>query len=235
MNSQVTEHVYAVDAGALSLFLIVLPEGLTLIDAGFEGSMAAVEEAVRALGRRTDEIRDILGTHCHPDHACGLAEIKAATGARLWMHPAEAAMVRAGRTYRPWKPAPGQKNLDFATNIVMASPQTCTPVEADQEAQPGEIIPVAGGITVLGTPGHALGHLSFLWPGDGGVLFVGDAGKNVDGLVLSPIYEDLAEGLKSLSRLGQEDFETACFAHGDAIVGNAAAVFRGHSWGDEAG
>lgn len=231
MDGQVTEHVYAVDAGALRLFLIVLPEGLTLIDAGFEGSMAAIEETVHALGRRSDEIRDILGTHSHPDHACGLAEVKAATGARLWMHPAEAAMVRAGRTFRPWKPAPGLKNLEFATRVVMPSPQTCTPVEVDQEVQPGETIPVAGGIKALGTPGHTLGHLAFLWPGDGGVLFVGDVAKNEDELGLSPIYEDLTEGLESLLRLGQEEFETACFAHGAPIVGNAAAVFRAHRWG----
>ncbi len=230
MNGQVTEHVYAVDAGALNLFLIALPESLTLIDAGFEGSMAAIEETVRTLGRRTDEIRDILGTHSHPDHSCGLAQVKAATGARLWMHPAEAAMVRAGRTFRPWMLAPGQKNRDFAARIILASPQTCTPVEVDQEVQPEETIPVAGGIRALVTPGHALGHLAFLWPGDGGVLFVGDAANNVDELGLSPIYEDLDEGLQSLHRLGEEEFDTACFAHGAPIVGNAAAVFRSH-WG----
>jgi glyoxylase-like metal-dependent hydrolase (beta-lactamase superfamily II) len=233
MNGQVTEHVYAVDAGALNLFLIVLPEGLTLIDAGFEGSMAAIEEAVYALGRRADQIRDILGTHSHPDHSCGLAQVKAATGARLWMHPAEAAMVRAGRTFRPWKPAPGLENLQFATQVVMASPQTCSPVEVDREVQPEEIIPVAGGIRALGTPGHALGHLSFLWPGDGGVLFVGDVAKNVEELGLSPIYEDLEQGLESLRSLGQEEFETACFAHGASIVGNAAAVFRAHRWASD--
>ena len=40
--NQITEHVYSVDAGALSVFLVVLPEALTLIDAGFPGTMALV-------------------------------------------------------------------------------------------------------------------------------------------------------------------------------------------------
>jgi glyoxylase-like metal-dependent hydrolase (beta-lactamase superfamily II) len=132
VSKQVTEHVWAVDAGALSLFLVVLPDSLTLIDGGFPGSMTAIDAAVTALGRRPNEIRDILGTHCHPDHVCGLAEIKAATGARLWMHLADAAMVRAGQTFRPWKSSPGLRNRLFARRIVGAGPQTCTPVEVDR-------------------------------------------------------------------------------------------------------
>ena len=87
-------------------------------------------------------------------------------------------------------------------------------------------MPVAGGITALGTPGHTAGHLVFLWPGDGGVLFLGDAAKNVDGLVPCPIYEDFAQGMESLRGLGAHDFEIACFAHGDPIVGGASQVFR---------
>jgi len=227
---QVTEHVYAVDAGALSIFLIILPGGLTLIDAGFPGSMALIDEAVRSLGRRPDEIHDILGTHCHPDHAGALAEIKAATGARLWMHPADAALVRTGQAFRPWKPSPGLKNRVFVRLVIKRSPQTCEPVEVDREVLPGETIPVAGGIKAVGTPGHTVGHLVFLWPGDGGVLFVGDAANNVGQLRLSPIYEDLAGGRESLRRLGEEEFETACFAHGAPIVGGASAVFRS-KWG----
>ena len=88
---QVSEHVYAVGTPAMSVFLIALPAGLTLIDAGFPGTMALVAEAVRSLGREPEEIRDVLITHCHPDHAGGLAEVKRATGAWVWMHPADAA------------------------------------------------------------------------------------------------------------------------------------------------
>jgi glyoxylase-like metal-dependent hydrolase (beta-lactamase superfamily II) len=230
MNTQVTEHVYAIDTGPMNVFLIVLPESLTLVDAGFPGTMALIDEAVRSLGRRPDEIRDVLGTHCHPDHSCGLAEIKAATGARVWMHPADAALVRAGKTFRPWRPSPGIRNRIFANRTVKASPQTCEPVDVDNEVSSGETVPAAGGIKALGTPGHTVGHLVFLWPGDGGVLFAGDAANNVGRLKLSPIHEDLAKGRESLRFLGEQEFETACFAHGASIVGGAAAEFR-RVWG----
>ena len=100
----------------------------------------------------------------------------------------------------------------------------------DKEVLSGETIPVAGGIKAIGTPGHTTGHLTFLWPQDGGVLFVGDAADHKRGLELSPIYEDVAVGVEDLRTLGQQDFETACFAHGAPIVGGAAGEFR-KKWG----
>jgi glyoxylase-like metal-dependent hydrolase (beta-lactamase superfamily II) len=85
---------------------------------------------------------------------------------------------------------------------------------------------VAGGIKAIGTPGHTAGHLVFLWAGDGGVLFVGDAAKNERRLEPATIYENFGQGLDSLRMIGTYDFEVACFAHGPAIVGDAAQEFR---------
>ena len=180
---------------------------------------------MRSLGRSPEEIRDVIVTHCHPDHAAGLAEIKKATGAVAWMHAADAELVRAGRTFRPWKASPGIKNRIFVRRVIARGPQTCEPAAVDREVLPGETIPAAGGIKAIATPGHTVGHLVLLWPGDGGVLFVGDAANNVGRLKPSPIYEDFAQGMESLRALGELDFEVACFAHGAPIVGGAAREF----------
>jgi glyoxylase-like metal-dependent hydrolase (beta-lactamase superfamily II) len=230
---QVTDHVYLIDAEAMNVFLIAAPEGLALIDTGFPGTMALIDQAVRSLGWSPEEIGHVLVTHCHPDHAGGLAEVKQATGAVAWMHPADAEMVRMGTAFRPYEPAPGLNNRLFITEVIEKSPTSSPPANVDKEVLSGEIIPVAGGVKAIGTPGHTAGHLAFLWPGDGGVLFVGDVAKHVDGLELSPIYEDLAQGRQDLSMLAGLEFETACFAHGAPIVGGAAAVFR-KKWVKEA-
>jgi glyoxylase-like metal-dependent hydrolase (beta-lactamase superfamily II) len=89
---------------------------------------------------------------------------------------------------------------------------------------------VAGGIKAIWTPGHSAGHLVFLWPGDGGVLFTGDVANNVRGLSIPPIFEDMKLGIESLRQLSEEEFDTACFAHGDPIVGGASARFKA-KWG----
>ena len=226
----VTEHVSRVGSGDMHVFLIVLPDGITLIDAGFPGTMALIGEALQALGRRPEDIHDVLLTHSHPDHAAGLAEIERATGAKAWMHPADAQMVREGKAFRPWKPAPGLRNWWFANRVVKRGPSGYDPAEVDNEVLPGETIPVAGGVKAIWTPGHTAGHLVFLWSGDGGVLFTGDAANNMRGLSTPPIFEDMQLGLDSLRRLAREDFDTACFAHGEPIVGGAAAQFRA-KWG----
>jgi glyoxylase-like metal-dependent hydrolase (beta-lactamase superfamily II) len=214
----------------MQVFLIALPDGVTLIDAGFSGTMALIEGALASLGRRPQDIHDVLLTHCHPDHVAGLAEIERATGARAWAHPADAELIRAGKAFRPWKPAPGLRNWWFANRVVKRGPSGYEPSRVDSEVLPGEVIPVAGGMRAIGVPGHTVGHLAFLWPGDGGVLFVGDAANNVRGLNLAPINEDLKAGLESLRRLSAEEFDTVCFAHGEPIVGGASVRFRA-KWG----
>jgi len=232
MNNErlLTPHVARVQSGDMQVFLIVLPEGITVIDAGFPGVMALITEALTELGRRPEDVHDVLVTHCHPDHAGGLAEIKRATGAEVWMHPADAEMVRAGKAFRPWKPAPGLRNRWFAHRVVKKGPSEFEPAEVDHEVQHGQVIPPAGGIKALASPGHTVGHLVFLWPGDGGVLFVGDAANNVRGLATPPIFEDRSLGLDSLRQLAYEEFDIACFAHGEPIVGGASSRFM-DKWG----
>ena len=224
---QVTDHVFRVSAGPSNVFLIVHKDRITLIDAGIPGTAEIVADAIRELGRRPEEISDIVVTHPHPDHAGGLAELKRLTGARAWMHGADATLVRTGRAFRPWKVAPGLRNRLFARFVIRRSPMSFEPAEVEREVLPGEELPLSGGIQALHTPGHTEGHLALLWPGDGGVLFVGDAANFRRGrLVPSTVYEDLALGLQSMRFLAAQDFETACFAHALPIVGGASKVFR---------
>ena len=227
---RVTEHVYRVNVGPGQVFLIVQPEKLILIDAGVPGSAAVISEAVRGLGRRPEEISDVVVTHPHPDHAGGLAELKELTGARVWMHAEDAALVRAGRAFRPWKVAPGIRNRVFARFVIRRSPTSFEPAIVDGEVTPGQELPFADGLVALHTPGHTAGHLALLWRGDGGVLFAGDAGNYRRGrLVPSTVNEDLEVAMESLRLLAQEDFETACFAHALPIVGGASALLREQS------
>ena len=226
----VTEHVFSVASGDMHVFLIVLPEGVTVIDAGFPGTMALIVEGLEELGRRPEDIHDILVTHSHPDHAGGLAEIKRATGGGVWMHCADADMVDHGIAFRRFKAAPGLRNWWFVNRVVKRSPGSYEPAAVEHRVGPDEVIPVAGGIKAIGTPGHSAGHLVFLWPGDGGVLFTGDAANNVRGLGGPPLYEDRKLTLASLRKISREDFAVACFGHGEPIAGGASARFR-EKWG----
>jgi glyoxylase-like metal-dependent hydrolase (beta-lactamase superfamily II) len=97
----------------------------------------------------------------------------------------------------------------------------------EHEANDGDIL--AGSLRAIHTPGHCAGQLAFLWPQQGGVLITADAASNVFGLRLSPVYEDLELGRRSLSKLAALDFEVAVFGHGKPILSGASKQF-GQKW-----
>jgi glyoxylase-like metal-dependent hydrolase (beta-lactamase superfamily II) len=224
---QVVPGLWAVKIRFVNAYLLDTDDGLALIDTGIPGSAPTIQEALRSIGRNSDDIRHIFVTHCHSDHSGSLAEMKRLTGAPAVMHPVDAAMVREGRTMRPLKPAPGLLNALIYRFMVAGVPTEIERAEIEREAQDGETVP--GGLRAIHVPGHCAGQLAFLWPEHGGVLIAADTAANVLGLSLSPAYEDLDEGRRSLSKLTGLEFEVACFGHGKPIPSGASRRF-GQEW-----
>jgi len=216
--------VYAVRAGVANAFVID-DEELTLVDTGVPGSADRILNAVRALGRRPEEVRHILVTHCHRDHAGSLAALQRATGAATYMHPLDAGMVERGRSMRPVHSAPGLVPRVARALLMRGQPPEVEPARIRNEVLGGDEIPAAGGMLAIHAPGHCAGQLAFLWPHHGGVLFAADTAAHVFGLGLSIVYENQEEGERTLARLGTMDFDVACFGHGRPLVGGASAAF----------
>ncbi len=201
-------------------------DGLTLIDTGYPGSAATILGAIRELGRSPDDLRHIIVTHCHEDHAGSLAELKRFTPARSYMHAIDAAMTRAGCSLRPLLPGPGLLNGLIYRLIIRKAQSSIEPAEVDHDLADGEALAIAGGLRVIHAPGHCAGQIALHWPRHGGVLFAADTCASVFGLAMSPAYEDIELGRQTLSRLALEDFAIATFGHGKPITGGAAAKFR---------
>jgi glyoxylase-like metal-dependent hydrolase (beta-lactamase superfamily II) len=135
--------------------------------------------------------------------------------------------VRAGTAARPsTRRTPGLINWIIYRLTIARAPQTLPPAIVDHEVGDGAVLPFAGGLRVIHTPGHSAGQIALLWPAHGGVLFAADAAINVAGLALFPAYEDLAQGRASLARLAAEEFAVACFGHGRPVARAAARRFR---------
>lgn len=224
--TEIVPQVYGISLGPVNAFLL---EGdhLILIDTGIPGSAGKILAAVESLGKRPEDIGHILVTHCHPDHSGSLAELKQRTGAVAVMHPLDAALVEKGEAMRSVSAAPGVINwLIYNLFMKRQGPAVIEPAQIEQTVDDGDELPLAGGLKVIHAPGHSAGQVAFLWPQHGGVLFAADVATHMIRLGYPPIFEDLAEGRRSLARLGKLDFEIACFGHGKAIVGGAAARFR---------
>ena len=152
-------------------YLIIEPEGLTLIDAGLPGSHKKILSYLDKLGNKPKDLKRILITHADFDHVGGLAALKAATGARIFASAIEAQAIAEGHSTRPLKPRSIIVKFFFD---LMASLFKPTPVQVDELLTDGQVLPVLGGLRVLETFGHTPGHLSFFAPSVG-ILFVGDS------------------------------------------------------------
>jgi glyoxylase-like metal-dependent hydrolase (beta-lactamase superfamily II) len=225
----IVEGLWQISLGLVNAFLIDSGE-LTLIDSGFPDSAGKIVQAVESLGRKPADIRHIIGTHCHPDHAGSLAAIKRLTSAPVYMHATDAAMVRKGAGRRPMTAAPGLLRSVLYNLFVARSSSTIEPCAIDYEITDGTELPIAGGLRALHAPGHCAGQLAFWWP-IRRVMFVADAASNLPNLGLSLGYENLPEGLRSLATIAALDFDIACFGHGRAITTQASGKFK-HKWAD---
>ncbi len=221
--------VYLISLGMVNAYLLDGDE-LTLIDTGVPGSEDKILAAMRELGKQPTDLRHIIVTHCHADHAGSLAALKQATHAPAYMHPLDAAMVREGRSMRPVKPAPGLLPNLMYNLLIRAAPGIVPTATIDHEINDGDTLPFAGGLKAIHAPGHCAGQLAFLWPHHGGLLIAADAAAHMMRLGLSIVYEDLAEGQRSLGKLAALNFEMACFGHGGPIKSGASAQFR-QKWG----
>lgn len=80
----------------LAALLITTSGGHVLIDGGLPESAPLILANVRALGFRVEDIRLILSSHAHYDHAGGIAAIQRAARARVVASARSAAVLRTG-------------------------------------------------------------------------------------------------------------------------------------------
>ena len=168
---EIIPNVHLVPNTVANPYLLVDPDGLTLIDAGLPGSDRKILRYLTGLGYAPKDLKRILITHADFDHVGGLARLKAASGARLYASPAEAQAMLEGHASRPLKPRSVIAKFLFD---LMASLFKPAPVQADELLTDGQILPALGGLRVIETPGHTPGHISFFAP-SAAILFCGDS------------------------------------------------------------
>ena len=139
---RIVGNLYYVGASDVSAYLFTTPEGLILLDTGFRETVPLVETSLAKLGFRLQDVRLLLTSHGHFDHAGGVAGIKARTKARFLTSPAEAPLLAAGG------------KGDFAFGDKASFPA----VHADGLLHDGEQVRL-GGVTLVAhfTPGHTKG------------------------------------------------------------------------------
>lgn len=143
---QVIGPVYFVGTNALASFLITTRSGHLLLDPGFAESVPLVKDNIRALGFKYEDIRILLNSQAHYDHAAALALIKRETGATLAAMAEDAPLLESG----------GRGDFVFGDDYPFP------PVTVDRRLRDGDVIELGElRLTARHTPGHTKGAATF--------------------------------------------------------------------------
>jgi len=222
---EVVPGVYGVDfGGRVWSYIVEGGDGLTLIDAGIAGQLNVLSEFLGDIGARPEDVNRIILTHFHRDHVGLAAELRDLTGAQVIAHKAEAAVI-AGREPAPEPHLTAPEELIFE-RVAGGIPDAPFAI-VDREVGDGDEISLGSGAPaeVIHVPGHTAGSISVYVP-KRGIVFTGDAAASMNGRPMVGVFNvDGEEARRSFSRIGQLGAETACFGHGEPVVGDANSAF----------
>lgn len=93
---QIGEHLYYVGSTGVTSFLLTGPDGDILIDGGYPETAPLIIQSIAKLGFDIKDVKVLLNTHAHFDHAGGLRALQQASGAQLWVSERDAPIVASG-------------------------------------------------------------------------------------------------------------------------------------------
>ncbi len=171
----------------VNIYALVGRDGWALVDAamGTPEARAVLAEGLERAGLELRDLRALVLSHHHPDHIGLSAELQEQSGATVYMHPIDAAIMQA-----MWH---GEHQRSFAQANQFFRPHGMPPLEPTVSSQlPPEVlnfvirVPTAEAITcvedgaeitlagehyrVIWTPGHSDGHIVLFRERDGLLL-----------------------------------------------------------------
>ena len=93
---RIAGNLYYVGANDVTSFLITGPEGHVLIDGGYPGTPPLILASIAALGFNITDVKVLLNSEPHMDHAGGLSALQQASGAALWASDHSADAISSG-------------------------------------------------------------------------------------------------------------------------------------------
>jgi metallo-beta-lactamase class B len=144
---------YFVGTAGLSAVLIASDQGLILLDGGLTQSASLIDANIRKLGFRTEEVKLIVNSHAHFDHAGGIAALQRVSRATVAASPSGAFAIEHGG-------APADDPQYGFGREANAFPS----VKHVRVVKDGEALRVGDlAITAHFTPGHTPGSTTWTW------------------------------------------------------------------------
>jgi metallo-beta-lactamase class B len=141
---------YYVGTHGLSSVLITSDRGHILIDGDLSESAPQIVANIEALGFRIEDVKIILNSHVHYDHAGGIAELQRRSGAQVWASPWTARVMKKGGF--------GRGDPQYGLGISIAPSRNVHELKDGDPVRVGSV-----SVTAHFTPGHTPGGTSWTW------------------------------------------------------------------------
>lgn len=169
-------NTYYVGTHGISSVLITSPAGHVLVDVGTPKAPAQIVENIRKLGFKVEDVRYILSSHEHFDHAGGIAEVQKLSGATVLASAEAVKVLASGQSDK------GDPQLPWLDPM--------TPVANTRAVHDGETVKL-GPVTVTAhyTPGHTKGATTWTWQST-------ERGRTVNLVFADSLNAIAADGIK---------------------------------------
>lgn len=229
---KINRTVHRIGNELVAAYLVVTPQGVTLIDAGLSGHWRDLISELKGLGLSLDDVRGLVLTHGDSDHIGFAERLRRETGVPVYVHFADAARARGeAKPEAAWggiKVGAVARFLAYAARKGGLRTRYLTEVV---EISDGQILDLPGSPRVIGLPGHSPGSIAIHVP-EADALFVGDAlttrhvltGER--GPQPAPFTDEPERAIESLHGLAGVEATWVLPGHGTPWSGGIAAAVR---------
>lgn len=201
---------------AVALYLVEHRGVLTLIDTGSPGRGDRIVKAIRSAGRRPEDVRQIVLTHGHGDHAGSGRAMREQTDATVVAGEPDVETIEGRAPY----PLARTRLARAAVAHLTRYPRfTVDRAVAGREE-------LEGGLVAFPTPGHTHGHIAVAAP-DLEAVFVGDLVFHLGPLRPPPraFNQDSERNAESTREVAAMGFRRVVLGHGREISGQRLEDF----------
>jgi glyoxylase-like metal-dependent hydrolase (beta-lactamase superfamily II) len=227
---ELTPALHRIGNDVVAAYLVVTPEGVTVIDAGLPGLHSELVAELASLGRSLSDVKGLVLTHGDGDHIGFAERLRRDHGVPVYIHAGDVSRAKGGPKPKNAKqPMKLGAMLGFLAYSLRKGGAKTTWLTEVVELHGGETLDLPGSPQIIAMPGHSEGSVAVFVPSVDAV-FVGDAltTRHVltgrEGPAPAPFTDEPAQAIASLRALLATDATWVLPGHGAPWSGGVAAA-----------
>jgi glyoxylase-like metal-dependent hydrolase (beta-lactamase superfamily II) len=172
---RIAKGLHRIGSDIVNSYLIVGPDGVTIIDAGLPRYWRHLNSELAQLGKTLGDVRALILTHGDTDHIGFAGKLSRETGIAAYLHPADDARahLEVKKPNSGWGPVKVGPLAGFMWYSATQGGLKIPPAGRLQPVEDGQVLDVPGSPRIIHVPGHTPGSVAVHAPAVD-ALFIGD-------------------------------------------------------------